>query len=120
MKQKRFILLLVANLLLGLICVISVFHVERPTQIAVVNVNAIVDHYVKTMAHSQLEEALIEKNTEQFIKQLEVELDKIAKEKKVTLFLSEAVLTPSIDLTDLVQKRTEQHISKGKLKNGLR
>lgn len=127
MKRHLFVLLLLANLLSGVIGFVSAFYVKSSSKIATVNVNAIVDHYVKTMADSTLEEALLEKNTEQFMKQLEIEIDKIAKEKKLTLFLSEAVLTPTMDLTEIIQKRTEQSylkneltgLQRGSLKNGL-
>jgi hypothetical protein len=114
MKRERFLWLILFFLIIPFsIGLMTTFHVEHSPKIATVNINAIVDNYIKTMAKMNVEQVVLEKSTAQFMQHLEIELARIAKEKKVVLFLSEAVLTPSMDLTDLVQKRIERFHQQG-------
>lgn len=78
---------------------------ENSIKIGTVNVNALVNQYVQTASKSDLDNKLIEKNTQLFLKNLEKEIDLIAKEKKIVLLLNEAVLKGAPDYTDVVLKR---------------
>ncbi len=82
---------------------------HKENEIATVDVNGIIKHYTQIISKSNDDSTTIEKNTKLFIKQLEEEIHHLAKKKKVTLLVSEAVLTGATDYTDLIQKRINHY-----------
>lgn len=81
------------------------FSRENSMRIGVVNVNSIINQYIQTASKSDLDNKLVERNTQLFLKNLEREIDLIAKEKRIVLLLNEAVLKGAPDYTDVVLKR---------------
>ncbi len=57
------------------------------------------------MAKSHMDNIMIEEKTRLFTKQLEKEIKDLAKEKKIILLVSEAILVAATNYTVLVQKR---------------
>jgi type-F conjugative transfer system protein TrbI len=75
------------------------------SNVALVNINAIINRYIHSAAKSNLDEKTIQENTAKFMKKLEEELHRLAQEKKIGLLVSEAILVGGVDYTSEIEHR---------------
>jgi conjugal transfer pilin signal peptidase TrbI len=78
-------------------------------QIAVVNVNKIVDEFIKTTANKKLAPEKMQKNIEAFGNKLENTLQVVAADKHLLLMPSEAVIAGAKDMTQEVKQNLFEH-----------
>lgn len=102
------------NVLLGMLGGVFAFVVmylcmHKSPSLCSVNVNLIVDDFIKTMAKSNIPANELEQSTGHYMKQLQAEIAKIAKERQTILFLSEAVVSGALDVTAIVKSRTDKN-----------
>ncbi len=88
--------------------VVAVF-VNKSPNLCSVNVNLIVDDFIKTMAKSNIPANALEKSTHDYMRQLQVEITKLSKEREAILLLSEAVVAGASDVTEIIKSRTDKH-----------
>lgn len=88
--------------------VIAVFANKSPN-LCSVNVNLIVDDFIKTMAKSNIPANALEKSTHHYMRQLQVEIAKLSKQRQAILLLSEAVVAGSSDVTEIIKSRTDKN-----------
>ena len=77
---------------------------------ATININAIMTKFVQNQAKSNSDGAVLQQNTQAFVKQLENEIQLLSKDKNITLFVSEAVLAGAHDYTPELESRVYQSL----------
>lgn len=82
------------------------------SNVALVNINAIINRYIHSAAKSSLDEKTIQDNTAKFMKKLEEELHRLAQEKKIGLLVSEAILVGGTDYTADIETRVYKEYTK--------
>jgi type-F conjugative transfer system protein TrbI len=88
-----------------LFCMCLQEYTKNNSTVALVNINAIVNRYIHSMAKSKLDEPTLQKNTALFMKKLEEELSRLAEEKKIGLLVSEAIIAGGTDYTADIETR---------------
>ncbi len=82
------------------------------SNVALVNINAIINRYIHSAAKTNLDEKTMQENTARFMKKLEEELHRLAKEKKIGLLVSEAILVGGTDYTADIETRVYREYTK--------
>jgi hypothetical protein len=75
------------------------------SNVALVNINAIMNRYTHSMAKSILDDQTLQNRIAIFMKKLEEELHCLAKEKKIGLLVSEAILVGGVDYSAEIEHR---------------
>jgi hypothetical protein len=82
------------------------------SNVALVNINAIMNRYIHSMAKSTLDDQTLQSRTAIFMKKLEEELHRLAQEKKIGLLVSEAILVGGVDYTGEIEHRVYREYQK--------
>lgn len=115
-KYINIFIINVITIICGLVLIYAWFmRLTGLSTVGTVDVNNIVNHYVRETAQSGFDNEKIEQNTQRFMKQLEKEIEKLSAEKKVVLLMHEAVLKGAIDYTDVILKNTEAALKSGEI-----
>ena len=82
------------------------------SNVATVNVNAIMTHYVQKQAKLNINSAHLQEATTAFVRQLEKEIKILSEKKGTILFVSEAVLAGGHDYTSELEQNVYLALSK--------
>jgi hypothetical protein len=104
------ILFVVLSVVMFCLCVKE--YTSDKSNVALVNINAIINRYIHSAAKSTLDEKTIQNNTAKFMKKLEEELHRLAEEKKIGLLVSEAILVGGTDYTADIEARVYREYTK--------
>lgn len=89
--------------------IVIVIFVNKAPNLCSVNVNLIVDDFIKTMAKSDIPANELERSTHDYMRQLQVEIAKLSKERQAILLLSEAVVAGASDVTEIIKSITDKN-----------
>lgn len=93
--------------MLGCLIVFIAAHLFNPTTstIGTVNITGIINHFIKQESNKNLSPDVLKQEVSEFGNKLEATLHQLAKEKHITLFPSEAVISGSQDYTGVVNQK---------------
>ena len=88
----------------AIVVVIIVQLIHKPAPIvATVNITQIVDQFIRDAQQKNIPQNVLEKETKQFGKKLELRLKQLASQNNLVLLPKEAVIAGSLDYTEFVK-----------------